>query len=268
MPQLTVQENKLENQEVDLDLDAIGGSPFIDSGTMNMITGAQQMALQSASMALASIPNSVFQQLAEAQQQQARYLTAALSSVNTKIFEDLRKTLNLYDDVFKAITLPSLQLIEATQAWQKILANSITAQLQQSIIRSLEIKINFELPRVYIPSSLEEALIKASTDQPALAENNLLSVTIDQFGSFVIGGQKIVRANANSSRHGKLLSILEDNKGRIVSKDDIRANIKVGDPRQIMKDLKKELRQLGYRLDYEPYRSQGLVYHGIVHHQQ
>ena len=259
-----VKQSDTKSQRKVYDLDVVALRPVLSSTTLEAIASANR----SANLVMASIPMDVFKQLAEAQQQQAGYLTAALSSVNTQIFEDLRKTLNLYDDVFKAITLPSLQLIEATHAWQKILANSITAQLQQSIIKSLEIKINFELPRVYIPSALEEALIEAPTDQPALAENNLLSVTIDQFGSFVIGGQKIVRANANSSRHGKLLSMLEDNKGQMVSKDDIKANLKVGDPKQIMKDLKKELRQLGYRLDYDPYRYQGLVYHGIVHRQQ
>ena len=259
-----VDQTDIKSKRTVYDLDAIALRPVLSPGTLQSIASAQR----SANLVLASIPLDVFKQLAEAQQQQARYLTAALSSFNTKIFEDLRKTLNLYDDVFKAITLPSLQLIEATQAWQKILANSITAQLQQSIIRSLEIKINFELPRVYIPSTLEEAVIEAPANQPELAENNLLSVTIDQFGSFIIGGQKIVRANANSSRHGKLLSMLEVNKGQMVSKDDIKASLKVGDPKQIMKDLKKELRQLGFKLDYEPYRYQGLVYHGIVHRQQ
>ncbi len=73
MPQLLTR----EDQEVDLDLDAIGTGSFIDSGTMTAISSAHQMVLQSASVALAAVPAGLFQQIAIMQEQRNRLVISA-----------------------------------------------------------------------------------------------------------------------------------------------------------------------------------------------
>lgn len=220
-------------------------------------------AQKQAADVLDKIPVGTLLRLTEAQQQQAQLLANMVKPINEHAFTNLRQTLAVHSKAFQSIAFPSQQLLSSITVWQKTLHNSVIADLKRSANSAVTFHLNFETPQLLMPELLEEAdVIDVIETEP-----KLLTVTIDRFGSFQIGDHKIVRANANSSRHGKLLKYLENNKDEMISNSDIKENIKVGTPAQVMKDLKKELRLLGYSVDYVRYRGQGLVYHGIINKQ-
>jgi hypothetical protein len=203
--------------------------------------------------------------MAEARQRQAAAVAPLLNSAHLQVFEDFRKTMQLHNDAFQAISLPYRQLAASMQAWQGILANSIVTEFKRTVVSAVEISINFERPQIVIPTMLEETLIDVPAKQNGADRNGPLTVSIDQFGSFIIGNRRMVRANAKTSRHGQLLKLLEQNKGHLVTKDDVKASIlRTADPTQIMKDLNKELNSLGLKLVYEVYPLQGWVYKGVI----
>lgn len=167
-----------------------------------------------------------------------------------------------------SLVLPYKQMAALVQPWQAMFAASIGAELQKSVAKSLAISFKFDLPRFYAPPiGLVEPAIEDEVEIVPLVHDGKLEVTVDQFGQFSFGGQRIPRANANTSRHGQLLSMLEGNKGELISKRQIKEHLKVTSSEQVLKDLKKDLRALGFKMDYKPYPRQGIVYKGIIRKQ-
>lgn len=259
MPQLTAQEKKLENREVDLDLDAISGSPFIDSGTMNVITGAQQMALQSASTALASIPNSVFQQIAIAQDQQVRLMASALGSMQTRILEDIGRSLQHFSEVLKPSAMLAKQLHALTTP-------------------------KIALPRLFVPSVFTGVVAETETYEEA-GTASLTTPLIEtlpvivrsprrnytNFGfEILLDGRfeyrnRILKSLYHTSMHGKLLVMLIEAPGHYVADVSIKSRFSL-DPVKgvpnLMSELKSALRKDGIELKIHRHWGEGYTLEG------
>lgn len=258
MPQLIAQENKLENQEVDLNLDAIGGSPFIDSGTMNVITGAQQMALQSASMALASIPNSVFQQIAIAQDQHIRIMANTLGSMRARILEDICSSLQHFNQALKPSAMLAKQLHALTTP-------------------------KIALPRLFVPSVFTGVVAETETYE----EVETVSVTTPIIETFpvivrprrnyanfgfeiLLDGRfeyrsRILKSLYHTSMHGKLLVMLIEAPGHYVADNSIKSKFSL-DPVKgvpnLMSELKSALRKDGIELKIHRHWGEGYTLEG------
>lgn len=250
----TVQQNSLLNVAQTLSITHRARLDAIES-----IAYAQKQAAD----VFNKIPVSTLLHLTETQQRQAELIANAVKPFNDHAFTNLRQTLAVHNKAFQSIAFPSPQFLSSITAWQKTFNNTIVADLKRLADSAVTFRLNFEASQLIMPELLEEADVIDVVE----TESKLLTVTIDRFGSFQIGEHKLVRANANSSRHGKLLKYLEDNKGEMVSNTDIKRHIRVGTPLQVMKDLKRDLRLFGYRIDYVRYRGQGLVYYGVIRKQ-
>ncbi len=161
----------------------------------------------------------------------------------------------LLEDVQKL----SDSIMEPYKAMQKMLATSLATELQKSLASSLAINFRFN-PLGLAPNQRVQEPAQAT----AVISNGALDVTVDQLGFLWLGGRQITRAHTKTSRHGQLLNWFEGNKGELVTEEQMKNYLKVTDPKQVMKDLKKDLRELGYKLWYERYRRQGVIYRGIL----
>ncbi|HEX8182190.1 MAG TPA: hypothetical protein VF575_01155 [Candidatus Saccharimonadales bacterium] len=214
----------------------------------------------------ASLPAEKLALIAEAQQRQVAAIMPRISSITVPIFKEFRRTMLFHGAAFRSVSMPYTQLNQSITAWQKVLSSSLITGFQQSTFGSIPFVINFETPDILMPRQLEQAVIADESLQ--LPDSTNLTVSIDQYGNFVINQHTMYRANANTSEHGKLLHLLESRKDEFIKNDELRAHFKAGSVREIMKNLKKDMRESGYRLDYDRHRRQGLVYHGIIHRQQ
>lgn len=259
MPQLTAQENKLENQEVDLDLDTIGGHPLIDRGTMRVITNANQMALQSASMALASIPTSVFQQIAIVQDQHIRLMTSTLGSMQARILEDVGRSLQRFSEAMQ----PSI-----------ILATRLHALTTPKIA----------LPRLFVPSVFTGVVDETETYEDAetasLAKpiiETLPVIVRSQRRNYVNYGfeilldgrfeyrSRMLKSLYHTSMHGKLLVMLIEAPGHYIADTSIKSKFSL-DPVKgvpnLMSELKSALRKDGIELKIHRHWGEGYTLEG------
>lgn len=232
--------NSQNQPTVLLDLDILSGKSLIDDNRAIEALVATQKA---ATSVMASFPKDLFTQVEQAQAD--------------------------YRDLFKLVSTQNRQIVDSIMTWHKMLANSITAEFQKSLKELLELKINFELPVIHLTPILVEGSVinEDSASAPIAVNSGILELSIDQFGQYTIGDHKITRANAKTSRHGQLLNLLEGKRGQLVSKEQIKDELKLTNADQVLKDLKKELRLLGYRINYTRYRGQGLVYQGVIRKQ-
>ena len=163
---------------------------------------------------------------------------------------------------------PMMESLEQTrQLAQMVYAHTEVARSLAESFRRLTLptlQLNFWFtqrpwPEVDVESDILEI------DAPSTA---YMTVTADQYGRQTIDGKRTDRANAITSRHGQLLQWFEANRDELVSEYEMKNYLKVKDPKQVMRDLKKELRLLGYQLSYERIKRQGVIYRGVIRRQQ
>ncbi len=259
MPQLLTKKDVVEDQEVDLGLDAVGGTPLISDDTMRVITNANQAVLQSASMALASIPTSVFQQIAIAQDQHVRLMSSVLGSINTRVFDDISKSLLRFSEALK----PSA-----------ILAKQLHALTTPKI----------DLPRLFVPSVFSSAFdetepyeeaetvvatIPITDSKPSVVR--LPRLTYANFGfEILLDGRfeyrnRILKSLYHTSMHGKLLVMLIEAPGHYVADTSIKSKFSL-DPVKgvpnLMSELKSALRKDGIELKIHRHWGEGYTLEG------
>jgi hypothetical protein len=185
-------------------------------------------------------------------------------------------TIQLHKPVLEALDQHNKLMLSAIQASMapiievQELAKKLADQMSLTLNSSLKTALlfNFNLNNYPVPEPTTKTIQLKSTYVVKPRGNEFLEVISDQYGHFWLGGRKINRANAISSRHGQLLRIFEDTKGQIVSDVQIKQQLKVTNPKQVLKDLKSELRKLGYDLKYKPLPRQGRVYEGVIKKQR
>ena len=169
------------------------------------------------------------------------------------------KQIRAMNEAIHAATAPLLEMQKSIQ----FIADTMAKQFDDVFKNATRIKFNFDF---YSPpaTTTERTISLDSTYVVAPVGGGLLDIRFDDHGFVWLNNHKIVRANARSSRHGKLLRLFEESKGEIVSNDQIKSQLKVTNPKQVLKDLKAELRRLGYDLKYTPLPRQGRVYEGVI----
>lgn len=176
----------------------------------------------------------------------------------------------MYKPVLEALDQHNKLMLSAIQASMapiievQELAKKLAEQMALTVDSSLKIALRFNFSNFPVPEVTTKTIQLKSTYVVKPKDNELLEVISDQYGYFWLSGQKINRANATTSRHGQLLRLFEDTKGQIVSDGQIKQHLKVTNPKQVLKDLKSELRRLGYDLRYKPLPRQGRVYEGVI----
>ncbi len=183
-----------------------------------------------------------------------------------QVYKPLFETFDQHNKLMLSAIQASMAPIIEVQELAKRLAEQMSLTVNTSLKTAL--RFNLNLNSYPVSESTAKTISMKSTYVVKPKENELLQITSDRYGYFWLGGQKINRANATSSRHGQLLRLFEDTKGQIVSDGQIKQELKVKNPKQVLKDLKSELRRLGYDLKYKPLPRQGRVYEGVIKKQQ
>ena len=193
-------------------------------------------------------------------------LVSALEAVNqrNKLFAEMFASVNFKQiramhEAVQAATAPLLEI----QNTIKLVADAMSKQLNDVAKMATLVKFNFDFYAQ--PARATERVVAVESTYTVLPRSDaLLSVRFDEHGFVWLNNQKIVRANARSSRHGQLLRLFEENKGSLVTDSQIKERLKVVNPKQVLKDLKSELRRLGYDIKYTPLPRQGRVYDGVI----
>lgn len=183
-----------------------------------------------------------------------------------QMYKPLLETFDQHNKLMLSAIQASMAPIIEVQELAKRLAEQMSLTVNASLKTALRFNLNLSDYPLSEPST--KTIQLKSTYAVKSNDNELLQITSDKYGYFWLGGQKINRANATTSRHGQLLRLFEDTKGQIVSDGQIKQQLKVTNPKQVLKDLKSELRKLGYDLKYKPLPRQGRVYEGVIKKQQ
>lgn len=141
--------------------------------------------------------------------------------------------------------------------------NSITKLGEIMMSNQLKVQSAFR-PIEDLASIIQRCMLPVSIDgSNKKSEIGLLEVSFGQYGEIRINGN-LFRANAVGSKHGRLLQFLNDNPNRLISNKEMKESANATNAANVLHDLKKELRQIGYKLRYRRYKSQGLIYMGVV----
>ncbi len=168
----------------------------------------------------------------------AAQVTAA--KVLQQQFEPLRKTLELF--------------AEQAKRWAEMIREVI-----DKIILPIKFIFTFK-PIYYVPKPVEPTI--GRFDQPP---DKYLSVEKAQYGYFKIDGRELKVLNPSSSRCGRLLQCLLNRRAEVVDYKTLREYVKTDRLDKDFKDLKRQLGQQGYELDYSRPRGQGIVANGLVY---
>jgi hypothetical protein len=99
---------------------------------------------------------------------------------------------------------------------------------------------------------------------PSEPASDLITVIFDENGCVSINGNVLSILNSKTSRHGKLLEYFESNKDRLIETSELAKLFPGGKhEQQPLKDLKTNLRLLGYRLNYFKPRGGAYTYYGL-----
>lgn len=144
----------------------------------------------------------------------------------------------------------ALKLHEETLEKIKLLMEHVK-EASQPISAAIERWHNFG-PLVYVPVSVDN---NGGRDH--------LDADTDEYGFFMIGGVKLSVLHSRTSRTGRFLFKLLLSKSKIVPYSEIQEFIGAGDRRKTFRDLKYNLKRIGYKLDYELVRGEGIALKGI-----
>lgn len=163
----------------------------------------------------------------------------------------------------QAMLTPYVQMQESL----KQLADIMNSQVAEALKSVTAVRINIEF---YVPpvKSIQRTISVPSTYVVAPLGSSVISVRFDELGFVWVNGEKIVRANARGSQHGRLFKYLEAKKGTYVTKAEMKqAMNQASSADQAIKDIQKVLRSHGFELDFERVRGDGLMYHGVIRQQ-
>lgn len=163
----------------------------------------------------------------------------------------------------QAMLTPYVQMQESI----KQLTNIMNSRVAEALKSATAIRINIEF---YVPSakSNQGTISLTSTYAVTPSGSSVISVRFDELGFVWVNGEKIVRANARGSQHGRLFKYLEGKKGSYVTKAEMKqAMNQASSADQAIKDIQKVLRSHGFELDFERVRGDGLMYNGVIRQQ-
>ncbi len=173
-----------------------------------------------------------------------------LASVNA-LGPSLRQFANI-TQALQAAFEPIRQAMEALQESIRKIIEPIR-QAIESITKPLSFLLSTR-PVYFVPP--EPPVLEQPTEHH-------LTVSNDPYGFFLIDGKQLNILHPSSSRCGKLLSALLKRRATVVDYKTLQAEIGAGDLDKDFKDLKYQLRQHGYELDYKRPRTHGIALIGI-----
>lgn len=91
-----------------------------------------------------------------------------------------------------------------------------------------------------------------------------LSIDTDEYGYFVIGGKTINYFHSKNSACGRFLKRLLLARAKVVTYDELKEEIRSADRKIVFRDLKRQLRQQGFDLQYKLVRSEGIAVLGVT----
>lgn len=177
-------------------------------------------------------------------------LSVALASVNA-----LGPSLRQFASIGVAIQAafePMRQAIERLQESIRRIMQPIREAIE-SITKPLSFLLSTR-PIYFVPP--EPVVLEQQTERHLTVDN-------DPYGFFLIDGEQLNILHPASSRCGKLLAALLKRRATVVDYKTLQAEIGAGDLDKDFKDLKYQLRQRGYQLDYKRPRTQGIALIGI-----
>ena len=145
-------------------------------------------------------------------------------------------------------------IAEQVKRWVEMMREAV-----KKIIEPLKFIFTFK-PIYYVPAPQT-----AANEHLARPPDKYLPVEEAQYGFFKIDGNELRVLNPGSSRCGKLLKILLERRAEVVDYKTLRSYAGTTTLDKDFKDLKRQLRLQGYKLEYDRPRSQGIVALGIVY---
>ncbi|MDQ2973664.1 MAG: hypothetical protein M3Q79_04265 [bacterium] len=123
------------------------------------------------------------------------------------------------------------------------------------------LKFLFTSKPIYnVPQPAEPA--KKILDRPP---DKYLTIEEAQYGYFKIDGHELKVLNPSSSRCGRLLQCLLNQRAEVVDYKTLREHVKTDRLDKDFKDLKRQLSKHGYKLDYDRPPGQGICARGLVY---
>ena len=101
------------------------------------------------------------------------------------------------------------------------------------------------------------------SEKPAEA-TSYVNVSFDKYGRLSIDGKPQAIMNSMTSNHGKLLAFFEHNKSRLIEMPELKELFHQSNYDQPLKDIKRDLKRLGYKMSYFKQYKGGYVYSGII----
>lgn len=145
-------------------------------------------------------------------------------------------------------------IADQAKRWVEMIREAINR-----IIEPLRFMFTFK-PIYYVPEP------QATTDERlARPPDKYLPVEEIQYGYFKIDGSELKILNPGSSRCGRLLQILLERRAEVIDYKTLRSYVRTTTLDKDFKDLKRQLREQGYKLDYRRPRGQGIAAIGLVY---
>lgn len=145
-------------------------------------------------------------------------------------------------------------IAEQAKRWVEMIREAING-----MVESLKFIFTFK-PIYYVPAPQTTA-----NERHARPPDKYLLVEEVQYGFFKIDGNELKILNPGSSRCGRLLQILLERRAEVVDYKTLRSYARTTTLDKDFKDLKRQLRQQGYKLDYRRPRGQGIAAIGLVY---
>lgn len=145
-------------------------------------------------------------------------------------------------------------IAEQAKRWVEMIREAI-----KKIVEPLKFIFTFK-PIYYVPAPQTTA-----DERHARSPDKYLPVEEVQYGFFKIDGNELKILNPGSSRCGRLLQILLERRAVVVDYKTLRSYARTTTLDKDFKDLKRQLRQQGYKLDYRRPRGQGIAAIGLVY---
>lgn len=145
-------------------------------------------------------------------------------------------------------------IAEQAKRWVEMIREAINR-----IVEPLEFIFTFK-PIYYVPAPQTTA-----NEHLARPPDRYLPVEEVQYGFFKIDGNELKILNPGSSRCGRLLQILLERRAEVVDYKTLHSYTRTTTLDKDFKDLKRQLRQQGYKLDYRRPRGQGIAAIGLVY---
>ncbi len=186
-----------------------------------------------------------------------KLMVDAFDTINNRQMAALHKSLQI-----------ALEPYARMQESLTLLTDRISGQIFEALKSATLFRVNFEFCVPLAKTIVQTVISAPSTYEIAPAGLPVITVRFDELGFVWINDEKIVRANARSSQHGRLFKYLEAKKGSYVTKNEMKQAMNLASSAdQAIKDIQKVLRGRGYELSFERVRGDGIMYHGVISQQ-